>query len=303
MLRLLQSNQPAAWVFVPLTAVLLWGISAMGRGAVPGGEEALAFAGIFASSRTIHLAHLESRMRTRPTSFPGWVFVLWAVPLISGYPVRLCWSGFFVLVGLRFALRLSEEEARRNQALFWMGVSLGTAGVLWHSMSVWSLLLPLGCLGLRPFRAAETLSLLLGLVASWGFCLALPWLLRVPFPFVQAPSGMHWADWSALWFWMPAGVIGWLLRQKSLARATARQRSARRLTQWMSAAGLGLTLLFGLGGVGTQWSILAVFGGALFFTWTVGWCLPPSWKGTPWVPWCLLTLALFSAALPMVPRW
>jgi len=301
MLRLLQSNQPAAWVVVPLTAVLLWCISAMERGVIPGGEEALAFAGVLASSRAIHLAHLESRMRTRPNSIPGWVFVLCAVPLIADSPVRMWWSGFFVLASLRFALRVPEGEAGRKQVLFWMGVCLCISGVLWHAMSVWSLLLPLGCIGLRPFRAAETLSLLLGLVASWGTCSVLLWLLRAPFPFVQVEAGMQWADWRILWVWVLVACIGWLFRQRSLARATARQRSARHLTQWMSVAGFGLALL--VGSWGAQWSALLVFGGALFCTWTVGWCCPPRWKGTPYVPWALLILASVSAAWPMVLRW
>ena len=268
---------------------------------IPGGEEALAFAGVLASSRAIHLAHLESRMRTRPNSIPGWVFVLCAVPLIADSPVRMWWSGFFVLASLRFALRVPEGEAGRKQVLFWMGVCLCISGVLWHAMSVWSLLLPLGCIGLRPFRAAETLSLLLGLVASWGTCSVLLWLLRAPFPFVQVEAGMQWADWRILWVWVLVACIGWLFRQRSLARATARQRSARHLTQWMSVAGFGLALL--VGSWGAQWSALLVFGGALFCTWTVGWCCPPRWKGTPYVPWALLILASVSAAWPMVLRW
>ena len=246
------------------------------------------------------MAHLESRMRTRSNSIPSWVFVLWSVPFISVAPPRLWWSGFFVFAGLRFALRLPEDEAGRKQALFWMGTFLGGAGVLWHSMSVWSLILPMGCISLRPFRAAETLSLLLGLTASWGVCLALPWLLHAPSPLVQTQVEMQWLDWRIAWCWMPVAGIGWLLRQQSLARATARQRSARRLTQWMSAAGLCLSLLAGSGVVGAQWSMVILFGGASFCTWTGGWCFPPGWKGTPWVPWFFFFLALLSAAWPMV---
>jgi len=299
MLRLLQSNQPAAWVVVPLTAALLWGISAMGvRGTVPDGEEFLAFAGILASSRILHLTHLESKMRTRPTSIPGWCFVLWALPLLAGSPARLWWSGFFVLAALRHALRLPEDETGRNHALFWMGVHLGLSGVVWLPLTIWSILLPLGCLGLRPFRPAETLSLALGMGASWGFSMAVPWLLQFPLPMSEPWTGLLTEDWRVLLPWIPVGCAGWLFRQRSLARATARQRSARQLTQWMSAAGLGIAALGWAGGIGPQGATLSLFGGGLFCAWTVGWCFPPRRKGTRWVPWLLLMLSLAATVWP-----
>ena len=71
MLRLLRSNQPAAWVIVPLTAVLLWGLASMGvGGSGPDAGEGLGFIAILASARMIHMAHLESRMKTRAPPAP-----------------------------------------------------------------------------------------------------------------------------------------------------------------------------------------------------------------------------------------
>jgi hypothetical protein len=298
MLRLLRSNQPAAWVIVPLTAVLLWGLASMGvGGSGPDAGEGLGFIAILASARMIHMAHLESRMKTRPTSIPGWVFVLWAVPLLPGSSFRLWWSGFFVLAALRHALRLPEEESGRNPAFFWMGAHLGLAGLMWPSMALWGLLLPLGCVGLRPFHPAETLSLLLGFGVSWGVLPTLLWLLRIPLPSWDGPSVMHWEPMFLL-PWLAFGMTGWLLRQQSLARATARQRNARRLTQWVSAAGL----LLGAAGVmewtGPDGAHQAFFSGGLFCAWTIGWCFPPRWKGTQWVPWALLLVSFAVANRP-----
>lgn len=301
MLRLLSSNQPAAWVIVPMTAVLLWGISAMGvRGELSSGEEALSFLGILASSRMVHLAHLESRMRTRPTSIPGWAFVLWSVPLIAWTPARLWWAGFFVLAGLREGLRLVDEKARRSRAMFWMGVHLGLAGVLWPAMSMWSVVVPVGCLMLRPFRPAETLSLVLGLSASWGVYWALPWLIQVPVPSASHSSPIPWWDWAVLLLWVPLAGTGWLLRQQSLARATARQRSGRRLTQWVAGAGCLMAVWGMTDAAGVNGSIQSLFAGGVFCTWTVGWCCPPRWKGTPVVPWLMLALA---GAMAVWPWW
>lgn len=301
MLRLLSSNQPAAWVIVPLTAVLLWGISAMGvRGEMPSGGEALSFLAILASARILHLSHLESRMRTRPTSIPGWAFVLWSVPLIAGSPARWWWAGFFVLAGLREGLRLGEDDARRSRALFWMGIHLGMAGVLWPALLVWSLVVPVGCLILRSFRPAETLSLVLGLSASWGVSWTLPWLLDSPLPAASPAILIPWREWTVLLLWLPFGCTGWLLRQQSLARATARQRSARRLTQWVAGAGLLLALWGTLGSTGAKGATQVLFAGGVFCAWTVGWCCPPRWKATPSIPWILLALA---AAVTVWPWW
>ncbi len=298
MLRLLQSNQPAAWVIVPLTAALLWGLASMGVGeSGPDVEEGLGFLGILASARMIHMAHLESRMRTRPTSIPGWVFVLWAIPFLPSSSFRLWWSGFFVLAALRQALRISEEESGRNSALFWMGVHLGVAGLLWTSMALWALLLPLGCVGLRPFRPAETLSLLLGFAVSWGVLPALTWLLRTPLPLWEAVPESPWEPWLVL-PWLVFGATGWLLRQQSLARATARQRTARRLTQWVAVGGLLLSAFGVMERTGPDWSHHALFAGGLFCAWTIGWCFPPRWKGTQWVPWVLVAVAMASAVWP-----
>ena len=299
MLRLLSSNQPAAWVIVPMTAVLLWGISAMGvRGEFPGAEEGLSFLGIVASARIVHLAHLESRMRTRPTSIPGWAFVLWSVPLMAGSPARLWWAGFFVLAGLREGLRLADEEFRRSRAVFWMGIHLGLAGVLWPVMSMWSVVVPFGCLILRSFRPAETLSFMLGLSASWGFSWALPWLMEVPFAAIENRVAMPWRDWTVLLLWVPLAGTGWLLRQRSLARATARQRSARRLTQWVAGAGCLMAVWGTMDAAGAKGSIQALFSGGVFCAWSVGWCCPPRWKGTPYIPWLMLALAVMMTAWP-----
>lgn len=298
MLRLLQSNQPAAWAFVPLTAVLLWGLASMGAGSTgPGEVEWIGFLGILVSARMIHEAHLESRMRTRPTAIPSWVFVLWAVPLLPGSPVRLWWSGFFVLMALRHALRLPEDESGRTAALFWMGVHLGLAGLCWWSSSIWILFLPLACIGLQAFRPAETLSLLLGLALALGALPTLAWLLGLPFSFWGLNGVWTWGDWRPTLGWAIIGAIGWMLRQQSLSRATARQRNARRVTQWVSLMGF---ILAGMGMTG--WSGVvdpsqALLAGGLFCTWSMGWCFPPRWKGTRWIPWCLLLLALTSAGL------
>ena len=301
MLRLLSSNQPAAWVIVPMTAVLLWGISAMGvRGAFPGGEEALSFLGILASARVLHLAHLESRMRTRPTSIPGWAFVLWSVPLIVGSPARVWWAGFFVLAALREGLRLADDDARRSRALFWMGIHLGLAGVLWPAMSMWSVVVPIGCLILRSFRPAETLSLVLGLSAAWGFSWAVPWLMHSSIPVASQVLPIPWREWTILLLWLPLGCTGWLLRQQSLARATARQRSARRLTQWAAAAGCLMALWGTWDATGAQGSMQVLFSGGVLCAWTVGWCCPPRWKATPAIPWLMLALA---GAMTVWPWW
>lgn len=301
MLRLLSSNQPAAWVIVPMTAVLLWGISAMGvRGEIPGSGEALSFLAILASARILHLSHLESRMRTRPTSIPGWAFVLWSVPLIAGSPTRLWWAGFFVLAGLREGLRLGDDDARRSRAFFWMGIHLGLAGVLWPAMSVWSLLVPVGCLILRSFRPAETLSLIMGLSASWGGSLALPWLMEFSLPSALPGVQIPWREWTVLLLWLPFGCTGWLLRQQSLARATARQRTARRLTQWVAGAGLLMALWGILDSTGAQGAAQVLFSGGVFCAWSLGWCCPPWWKATPSIPWILLALAV---AVTVWPWW
>jgi len=299
MLRLLSSNQPAAWVIVPMTAVLLWGISAMGvRGELPSVEEGLSFLGILASARIVHLSHFESRMRTRPTSIPGWAFVLWSVPLIAESPARLWWAGFFVLAGLREGLRLVDEESRRSRAVFWMGIHLGLAGVFWPIMSIWSVVVPVGCLFLRPFRPAETLSLVLGLSASWGWGWALPWLMEFSCAAPANRVAIPWCNWTILLLWVPLAGTGWLLRQRSLVRATARQRSARRLTQWVAVAGCVMAVWGGTDAIGANGSIQALFAGGVFCAWTVGWCCPPQWKGTPFIPWLMLALAVVMTAWP-----
>ena len=281
-----------------MTAVLLWGISAMGvRGEIPGSGEALSFLAILASARILHLSHLESRMRTRPTSIPGWAFVLWSVPLIAGSPTRLWWAGFFVLAGLREGLRLGDDDARRSRAFFWMGIHLGLAGVLWPAMSVWSLLVPVGCLILRSFRPAETLSLIMGLSASWGVSWALPWLMEFSLPSALPGVQIPWREWTVLLLWLPFGCTGWLLRQQSLARprrgserpAALRNGSPVRDCCWRCGE---------LISAGAQGAAQVLFSGGVFCAWTVGWCCPSRWKATPSIPWIPLALAVAVTVWP-----
>jgi len=296
MLQLLQSNQPASWVIIPLLVVLLLVAGVLGAEGVDGVQGPLLGAmGVLAGSRIIHLMHVESGMRTRPTAIPSWAWVVSATPLVWVTRAELWWASVLVLFAMRLSLTLREGEST-GRSFFWMGAALIAGPFLAPGMWVWALLMPLIVLAFRPFRVSETLSLLLGMMMPVALVLVFYWWTEgsIRWPWGKTFNSDFSFDWRA-WILLPFAALGWALRQQSLSHATARQRFARQVTQWM---GLAVLLSTSLGWVLTGHlgpSEAAHPAYAFFCSWTLGWCLPRNWRGGRWVPWVLLLLSLTLA--------
>lgn len=295
MLHLLQSNQPASWGIIPVLVALLVAVGAFGSGVLPlEWPPILGGLGVIAVSRVIHLMHIESGMRSKPTGIPSWAWAISAAPLVYVTPAELWWGSVLVLCALRLSLTLREGDVS-GSPFFWMGIALALAPFLSESLFLWALVLPIVALSLRPFRPSETLAFLLGAVAPLGLYEAHTWWMEgaVHWPWAIEPLNSR-VQWPAFGL-LPMAVVGWLTRQKSLSRATARQRYARQVTQWTGLFLLGLATI-GMGiqipGVGED-TLYSAF--AFFCAWTLGWVWPKGWKGARVVPWFMVAMATGAA--------
>lgn len=297
MLRLLQSNQPAAWVIVPLTAAVLVLCRVMGMDAVAWtGESALSAAAGLVTAWWIHRMHFESGMRTRPSLLPSWSWVVLSAPWWFDAPASAWCSMAAAVLALRMALRLRSAAGGGHPCFGW-GLALGVATLLHPSGWTLALALVVVVVSFRPLSPGETLSFALGLAAPWG----------------AVQSGLWWAqgsvgfpDWGfhpstsvqmGRTLWLAPLLIGSAMRVRSFTRATAQQRYARQVTQWWAMVILVATLVGlvvvpgpvaeGPAASGELWIPALAHLGA----WSLGWCMPPGWSGSKWVPVALLVTA------------
>lgn len=290
MLQLLQSNQPASWVIIPLLVALLWVAGALGGGDFTT-DSVWGALGVLAGSRVIHLMHVESGMRTRPTAIPSWAWVVSATPLVWFTPPEVWWASVFMLMALRLSLTLREGEAA-GRSFFWMGGALGAGPFLAPSMWIWAVLIPLVVLAFRPFKVSETLPLLMGMIMPLFFFEVFFWWEggAIRWPGTERLRGGLSLPWR-VWILLPFAALGWAFRQQSLSRATARQRFARQVTQWVGLVALFMTTV-GVALGQPWWPTEAAHPAYAFFcSWTLGWCLPRHWKGGRVVPWVLMMLS------------
>lgn len=302
MQRILNSNQPVAWAFVPLTGLILFLLSAalnpMVFGLWPG------WLGIIVAARLLHLLHLESGMRTRPDSFPSWIWVLLATPFLGDVSEMSWWACCCLFMGLRFLMKLRDIDSSPGSFLF-IGMWWGLAFLLEAMMWPWLPVCVLTAVLLKRPSAADWIAWAIGLFAPLIFAATGVWLME--------------GQLRPCWGWHPVvfgtnlpilvGVLlpvglGWVVRQQSLVRATAQQRFSRQLTQWLSALGIvacgALYIGHSLKGSGwveagsvipSVWSFAAA--------WSLPWLLPPGFRITKWMPFLFL---LMSAGLVVI-RW
>ena len=302
MLRLLQSSQPVAWGIVPLTFAVLFVLGGVGQLGGWTMAEAPWWGGIavLATARWIHVVHLESGMRTRPDAVPSWAWVLVATPCLWWTPEMWWWGSLLVNVAMGQALRLRMGENQPGLH-FWSGMAMGAIPLVSPDMWGWSAVLPLVLCAWRTPKPGEALALILGGLTPWWFWLGYHgWRTGDVFggewPAVETGEvGMGWVFGLA-----PFGLVGWGLRQQSLGRATARQRVTRKWTQWPGLAAMGAgALAWSLNPsemAGMGWFMT---GFCVAVTWSLGWCLPPKNRVTPYVPWAAWLLSAIGALMPM----
>jgi|GEM_PF-1162209 hypothetical protein len=303
MLSILNSNQPVAWAFVPLSGLALFlGMCGLNLVELHSWTALLA---ICVSAWLLHQMHLESGMRTRPGSIPGWVWVLVATPALGMMADATWWVFPCFFQGLRKVLTLREGE--RRPVTFMFIAMWWCAGVLLEA-SAWPLLpaFMVAMLLVRRPGEEEILALLLGLAAPWLLTGTIVWLTEGALrPFwAWRPELAPGVLLVTLWLAVPTAV-GWMARQRSLRTATAQQRFSRQLTQW---AGL-LGVLFLLLTEAWDWSMTeahfnggAAFPGALAFlaAWSWPWLMPP---GKRWTKVAVYAFAVMSAGVVFIRYW
>ena len=295
MLRILTSNQPVVWVFVPLTAAALFLLSVfLGHAQWVSWPAVIA---ISLAARLLHLIHAESGMRSRPDSITGWVWVLMATPFIGWAPDSSWWAFPCLIQGIRMAMDLRDADGRPGLFLF-MGMWWSTAVVL--ESAAWPLLPAMAgaLLTVRRWSVEEWLSGLIGILAPFLLAATVQWLILGEWDTVfysGQPQGSLPAH--ALWVLFPVG-LGWAIRQQSVVRATAQQRFARQLTQSSTVLGLICIALAYLAQPFAGWAspeVLVVFPGMLAFgaAWGFPWLMPPGYRVTAFMPFLFLLLSLF----------
>lgn len=294
MLRLLQSNQPAAWVIVPLTAGLLVLCRVMGMDAVAWTwEGTVSAAAALLTAWWIHRMHFESGMRTRPTLLPSWSWVVLSAPWWLDASATVWCSMAAATLAVRMALRL-RSAAGGGHPCFGLGLALGVSTLLHPAGWTLALALLAVLVSLRPLHPGETLSLVMGLAGPWGMVQAGLWWMEgsVGFPdWGFQPRGSIRMVHAV---WLAPVLVGSALRMRSFTRATAQQRFSRQITQWWALAILAVVMVgwmpasdVGEGhpaASGELWLPALAHLGA----WSLGWCMPPGWTGSKWIPAALL---------------
>ncbi len=302
MQRILNSNQPVAWAFVPVTGLVLFLLAGAMDPSVlaswPG------WFGIMAAARLLHLLHLESGMRTRPDSFPSWAWALMATPFLGDVSEVSWWACCCLFMGLRFLMRLRDTDSSPGSFLF-IGMWWGLAFLLEALMWPWLPVCMIPAVLLKRPSAAEWMAWLMGLLAPLIFAATGVWLmegvLRPCWGWNPVDGGFNLP--ILIGVLLPMG-LGWVVRQQSLVRATAQQRFSRQLTQWLGALGLlacgGLyagNMVMGGGWMEARSVIPSVW--SFLAAWSLPWLLPPGFRITRWMPYLFL---LMSAGLVLL-RW
>ena len=302
--RILNSNQPVAWAFVPVTGCGLFLISVV-QGTVDR-DSWPAFLAIIFSAWLLHRMHADSGMRTRPGSIPSWIWVLIATPLLGMVPDEGWWSFPCFLMGMKSLLGLRDTEQAPGTML--------STGAWWSSglivcPDMWCFVVAMTCAAVLVRRptSEEWASALIGLVAPLMVLAALYWLWNGTWPsswtwtergFTGMPSG-------AAWLLVPTG-FGWFVRQQSLITATAQQRFARQWTQWAGILGVALVIAIQAAHWAAghdTWSYAmtaAPMSLAFMAAWTWPWLMPPGYKWTKVAPFVFL---LSSLALLLLKGW
>ena len=305
MLSILNSNQPVAWAFVPLSGLILflgsWTLDLVESASWP------ALVAVNVGAWLIHRIHADSGMRTRPGSIPSWVWVLLATPMIGVVSDWTWWAFPCFFQGMRHVMSLRDADLRPGTFMF-IGM-WWCAGVLIEA-SLWPLL---PCLLVTLFLVRrpseeEGVATLLGLAVPALLTWSVIWLM-------EGELRMFWgwrpeADQSmlsaALWVAVPT-FLGAVSRQQSLVRATAQQRFARQLTQWAAILGVvAIGLLEGAQWTSTQShsSTLSGFPGVVAFlaAWSWPWLLPPGKRWTPLAPFVFVALSAGLLAIRFSQR-
>ena len=302
MLRLLHSSQPVAWGIVPLTAAVLFLVGGLGVHGWSLMAQAPWGAGlaVVMSARWIHTAHLTSGMRTRPNLLPSWSWVLVATPMLWNTPASWWWGMALIWLSVGQGLRLQMGDSRPDLH-FWSGLAAGSAPMVASELAAWCPVLAVVLFAWRPPKPGEALLWVVGALTPLWMASGLSWWR------MGSLASMEWrwtevvnAPKMSAWVLVPMAVAGWALRQQSLTRATARQRVTRKWTQWPGPIALAMGVISMSSGWGTGSAIaMALTGFAMWVTWALGWCCPPRWRGTPWVPWLALVLAIGAAWGPV----
>lgn len=301
MLRLLYSSQPVVWGIVPLTSALLLALG--GWSAHQGNPEIVApwssWGAVLLSAYGIHRMHVSSGMRTRFSMLPSWAWVLASTPFLWFTPPSWWWGMCLIWVSVGLGLRLKMGEPRPDLN-YGLGLAVGVVPMVAPELALWIVVTGAVLWLWRAPKPGEAFMWVLGLATPWWIRGGVAWWTRgslelAAWPWSEGPDSLS----TGLWALLPMMAIGWMLRQQSLIRATARQRVVRKWTQWpgVVAAGLGLLLMFGLAANSSGMAML-VTGFACGVTWSLGWCFPPRWKGTKWMPWLAMMLSASATLAP-----
>jgi len=220
--------------------------------------------------------------------------MLWSTPASWWWGMALIWLS----VGQGLRLQMGDS---RPDLHFWSGLAAGSAPMVASELAAWCPVLAVVLFAWRPPKPGEALLWVVGALTPLWMASGLSWWR------MGSLASMEWR-WTEVvntpkmsaWVLVPMAVAGWALRQQSLTRATARQRVTRKWTQWPGPIALAMGVISMSSGWGTGSAIaMALTGFAMWVTWALGWCCPPRWRGTPWVPWLALVLAIGAAWGPV----
>jgi hypothetical protein len=302
MLRTLESNQPIAWLAVPLSSVLVlsvWaGISGNFNAAEICREFGVSWLILIATVRAIHIAHMSSGMSDRPTALPSWTAaVVGTVLLAQGAQQEVVTGLFAVVFSMRLALMVRSEQLATG-LMFAASFIAGTASLFDFSF-VWGVpALLAGMAHMMRLRPATIMAWAMGALTPWWIAAAVWWLWRGPEAWVMLLDTVPdlrifsleplalWPFWLAL-FWATVGLV---IRTQKLSTATAQSRRTRMMTSTWSAVALAAAWAFHPDHTPCGWFVL-------FAAWNVPATIPREKYWGSAALWALLVLAAMATLL------
>jgi len=250
MLRTLESNQPIAWLVVPLFSGLILSVWA-GVTGVFGPIEICTELGIswlilMATVWTLDIAHRSSGMSDRPTSLPSWTAALAGTVLLAHGAEREIFAGLFA-VAFSMRLALMARSGQRATGLMFAASFIASTAALFDFSFIWGVpALLVGMVYMLRIRPATIMVWAMGALTPWWIAAAVWWLWRGaaawPMMVDTAPNlRLFDLDWLQLWpVWVALiwSLIGWVMRTQTLTAATAQSRRTLMLTSMWSATAL-----------------------------------------------------------------
>lgn len=298
MLRTLESNQPVAWLFVPLSSALTLAVWAEVVGNFPWSKIIPSWLILIASARVIHRTHFASGMTEQPTALPSFTAALVGTVLLTMEADVVMFLG---LLAAAFSMRLGliAGAATRGQT-GWMFASAFMAGTaaLFDIGFIWGLPgLLLGIALMARLRPPVVMAWIAGGLAPFWVAGALWWLEKGAgaWPMLVHSS----QNLPTYHFNGPVFValvwagFGLLLRFKNRFHLTAVSRRAQMLTTvW--------TVVTFSGAAFAQQGAAVAFWFVLFAAWNIPSAVPRSRFWGPAMVYAQIVLTILATLLPVL---